>query len=194
MINEKQFEELKGQVIERMRGELPPHLHYHSPEHTLYVLDAIDMIAEAEHVSGNDLMLLRIAVLYHDLGFVHVGLGHEMESCSVAREDLTGLLTTGEIETICGMIMATRIPQTPHTKLEEIIADADLEYLGTDRFDEISSGLYKELLYNNPNLTAKDWNRIQVSFMQEHHYFTGFCKQHRAQKKAENLKRLMEDA
>jgi hypothetical protein len=29
------------------------------------------------------------------------------------------------------MIMATKIPQTPQNKLEEIIADADLEYLGS---------------------------------------------------------------
>ena len=28
--------------------------------------------------------------------------------------------STGQIDRICGMIMATQIPQTPHNKLEEI--------------------------------------------------------------------------
>ena len=33
---------------------------------------------------------------------------------------------------------ATKIPQTPLTKLEEIICDADLDYLGREDFFEIS--------------------------------------------------------
>ena len=35
-----------------------------------------------------------------------------------------------DIEIICGIIMATKIPQRPKNYLEEIICDADLNYLG----------------------------------------------------------------
>ena len=49
----------------------------------------------------------------------------------MAKEELPKFgLSEKDIELICGMIMATKIPQNPKTKLEKIIADADLEYLG----------------------------------------------------------------
>jgi uncharacterized protein len=187
----KQYQELKAKVLARMRKELPSHLHYHSPEHTEYVLKTAEVIAASEGIQDEELMLLRIAVLYHDLGFVHTTQNHEVEGCALARQDLPEFgLTTAEIDTVCGMIMATRLPQTPHNVLEEIIADADLEYLGTDNFTEISNGLYRELLHSNPNLTVSDWNRIQVSFLEEHRYFTRYCRENRSQKKALNLKQL----
>ncbi|MBK6497646.1 MAG: hypothetical protein IPG00_05560 [Saprospiraceae bacterium] len=43
--------------------------------------------------------------------------------------------------------MATRTAlQSPQNNLEAILADADLYYLSSNRFDEISSYLYQEWL------------------------------------------------
>jgi uncharacterized protein len=191
MIGADQFLLLKERVYRRMLAELPSHLKYHSAEHTMEVLHSAEHIAGHEGVTGDDLTLLRVAVLYHDLGFVHTALNHEYESCALASAELGQEgFTASEIEVICGMIMATRIPQTPNTLLEQVIADADLDYLGTDKFDDIASRLYLELQHGNPNLTTERWNRIQVSFMERHQYFTEFSKKHRAPKKEENLSRL----
>jgi len=43
------------------------------------------------------------------------------------------------------MIMATKIPQSPKNLLEQIICDADLDYLGRERYEENSLLLLQEL-------------------------------------------------
>ena len=77
------------------------------------------------------------------------------------------------------MIMATKMPQSPNNKLEEIIADADLEYLGSVDVAEKATRLFRELQWLNPSLTAAQWKKTQISFLQNHRYFTRFCKDNR---------------
>ena len=110
----------------------------------------------------------------------------------MARENLPeyGYSTT-EIDIICGIIMATKIPQTPGTKLEQILADADLEYLGTESFEIKSDSLFRELQSLNPLMTKEKWDQMQVSFLQKHNYFTRFCNENREPVKQVCLKELI---
>jgi hypothetical protein len=85
------------------------------------------------------------------------------------------------------MIMATRIPQTPHNLLEEILADADLDYLGRDDFFIIGNRLYDELAMYGIVNDRYDWNRLQVRFLENHHYFTQTAIRMRKAKKEEHL-------
>ena len=112
-------------------------------------------------------------------------------SCEIAAQELPdyGLKKT-EIDQICGMIRATKIPQNPKTKAEMVLADADLEYLGTDNFSEISQNLYREMKYFQPDLTVEQWNEIQVNFITGHHYHTTYCKKNRAPRKLLNLEKI----
>ena len=183
-----QFHKIYSQVMANLEQKLPSWLHYHSPGHTRYVLEKTIFIADREGVSAHDLFLLKLAALYHDTGFMLSREKHEEISCRIAREELEEYgIKPKEIEIICNMIMATQIPQKPKTKLENILADADLEYLGTTRFTEISDRLYKELLHYQPNLTPGQWNEIQIGFMSKHRYHTDYCKQYREPLKLTNL-------
>ena len=58
---------------------------------------------------------------------------------------LSLIIPQGLFEQICGMIMATKIPQSPKNYLEQILCDADLDYLGRDDFYDIGGTLFKEL-------------------------------------------------
>ena len=136
-------------------------------------------------------MLLKTAVLFHDSGFIFSAEGHESRSCDLARENLPKYnYASVEIERICGMIMATRIPQTPQNILEQIICDADLDYLGRSDFYAIAKSLFVEL--NNYNIIEeeKDWNRIQVKFIGEHSFFTATNKRRRAPQERAYLEEL----
>ena len=68
--------------------------------------------------------------------------------------------------------MATKIPQRPKTDLEKIICDADLNYLGRTDFFSIGEKLYQEMLAFGNIKNREEWDKIQVVFMQKHHYFT----------------------
>ena len=88
--------------------------------------------------------------------------------------------------------MATKIPQTPTNQLERIIADADLEYLGTDDFVRQGNALYEELLHFNPSLSEQAWNELQLTFLEKHDYHTDYCKKYREPKKKENIESVKE--
>ncbi|MEO6315371.1 MAG: HD domain-containing protein [Chitinophagaceae bacterium] len=167
-------------VVDLLKKNLPPFYYYHNYEHTLYVMDKVALIAREEHCSARDIDLLETAALWHDTGFIHVYSGHEKASCLLARKYLPGYgYSETDTETICGMIMATRIPQSPQTRLQAILADADLEYLGTAIVYAQADRLCKELQHRNPALTNEQWQKTQVSFLEKHRYFTGFCKANR---------------
>jgi hypothetical protein len=92
------------------------------------------------------------------------------------------------------MIMATQIPQSPKDLFGHIICDADLDYLGRDDFEPISNSLFEEIQVLVKPTSIEDWNRIQVSFIGSHQYFTNFSKTVREpikQKHLANLKALV---
>lgn len=168
-----QFQKAKTYINGRLRKELPKHLSYHSVAHVKDVYAAAERLAKAEGVKGEDLTLLLTAVMYHDCGFMVQSKEHEKIGCDIARQSLPDFgYSPEQIERICGMIMATRIPQTPQNLLEQIIADADLDYLGRDDFWAIGNKLFTELQMYGIIQTEDEWNALQVRFLEQHHYFT----------------------
>jgi hypothetical protein len=137
-----------------------------------------------------DLLLLKIAALYHDTGFLETYNNHEEAGCRIFMEDAEEMsyeLTINEKETICNTIMATKIPQDPHGLFEEIICDADLDYLGREDFWLIGKKLFSELYTCGFVHDETEWNKLQVAFLEKHHYFTKSSLNERAPKKAEYL-------
>ncbi|MFD1257542.1 HD domain-containing protein [Mucilaginibacter terrae] len=174
-----------------MRKELPQHLVYHCIEHVEDVFDAARNIGKLENITAHEMNLLLTAAWYHDAGFILQANGHEEESCRIAAEVLPRYnYTAYEIEQICGLIMATRIPQSPQNHLEQIMADADLDYLGRDDYFTTSYKLYQELTNTGVICSEQDWQQVQIDFMEKHHYFTPTAINLRRQKKEENLKQI----
>ena len=187
-----QFEETKKFIFGRLKKELAEHLSYHSVNHIKDVYTAAENLASHEGVTGTDLTLLLTAVLFHDSGFLQQQKEHESISCDIARESLPQFgYTQEQIERICGMIMATQIPQKPHNLLEKIICDADLDYLGRDDFFTIGNNLYAELCVYGMINNEDEWNTMQVGFLKKHHYFTDTAIRLRKAKKDENLQKVI---
>ena len=184
-----QFKRAEEFILGKLRSDLPAHLSYHSIEHTLDVFEAAGRIARAGGVSKYDQKLLLTAALFHDSGFIITRDGHEEESCRIARHHLPdyGYLPV-ELELICGMIMATRMPQSPQTYLEEILCDADLDYLGRDDFFVLSNRLFSELCFEGLIKGEAEWNQEQADFMEKHRYQTAASVKLRQAHKEEYIK------
>ncbi len=183
-----QFNKVKKFILGKLKKELPKNLTYHSLGHIKDVYKAAENLAMLQKVEGDDLTLLLTAVLFHDSGFLKQQKEHERVGCDIAREYLPEYdYAPEQVEQICGMIMATQIPQTPHNKLEQIICDADLDYLGRDDFFTIGNKLYDELCMYGIINTELEWNKLQVRFLEKHRYFTPVAKKLRKEKKAANL-------
>lgn len=187
----EKFDIILNDVIALLERELSEHLVYHNINHTLYVIEKAEHIALKEKVSKNDILLVKIAALYHDVGFINIREGHEEESCKIAKQQLTDYgYSKVDIDTVCETIMATKIPQNPTNHLGQILADADLEYLATNKFSLIGESLYQELKYFNSELTRDQWNQIQINFISKHSYHTKYCKQYKSFRKDRNLQNL----
>jgi len=185
------FNQIYEIFFSKLEKEIPSYYSYHTPEHTSYVIDKAIIIGKEEKIKKNDMELLKIAALFHDMGFLENRDNHEELSCDMVIKELPSWnFKSNELAKICGMIRATKIPQRPKTLLDKILADADLEYLGTDLYEEGASRLYRELIHFNPRLTEKEWLEIQINFLTAHQYHTDFCIKNRELKKKEHLKRL----
>jgi uncharacterized protein len=182
------FKEVEHFILQKLERELPKNLYYHSLPHTLDVLQAALQIGKSENINEEGISLLRVGALFHDSGFIYVYKGHEEKGCDLAKKNLPGFgFTHADIDAICGMIMATRIPQSPKNAWEKIICDADLDYLGRNDFYPISQNLYREFMDQGIVHNEKEWNRLQVNFFESHHYHTAFSSRERAPIKQNHL-------
>lgn len=181
------FEAIQQQVFGEILEKLPANLTYHNADHTRYVLKKAVFLANESRVNEAEISLLKLAALFHDTGFIHGSKYHEETSCEIAKSYLSRDYSESELAKIYGMIMATKIPQNPQTELEKILADADLEYLGTDHFKEVGQSLYEELKHSIPDFSQQAWDELQLAFMEKHHFHTDYCRQNREPKKQENL-------
>jgi putative nucleotidyltransferase with HDIG domain len=129
---------LRKYAVEKLDKALSDDLVYHGIHHTLDVLKYVNFLIEKENVGTEDAKLLRIASLYHDIGFINTYSNHEEEGVRILKEAMLEFgCDMANFEKIASMIMATKNPQSPKNKLEKIICDADLFYLGKDKYYEI---------------------------------------------------------
>jgi predicted metal-dependent HD superfamily phosphohydrolase len=179
-------------ILEKLDNELPKDLFYHGLHHTRDVYGSALLVAKSEGVSNEEINLLKIATLFHDAGFIKQYKNHEEAGCILAQKNLPKFgFPKAKIDIICGMIMATKIPQSPKTQLERIICDADLDYLGRDDFKDIGKTLFDELrVYMNVR-DEKTWNTIQFNFLKNHKYHTEYSRKKREAKKQKHLKEII---
>ena len=187
------FTSIKQPILSRLENELDPRLGYHNITHTLDVLEQAEVLAKQENVTDkHDLLLLKTAAVFHDSGFLFVYKGHEEKGCEIASDSLRNVFSEEDIKKVRGMIMATKIPQSPKTLLEQIICDADLDYLGRNDFEPISQTLHKEFIIFKIIPEDIIWDHIQIKFFESHHYFTGTSISKRNEKKLKHLNILKE--
>jgi len=168
-----QYDELYGFVISELENKLAPNLTYHDINHTKLVLENVIYIGEKEEISESEFTLLKTAALLHDVGFLKGYLNHEALGCNFARKNLPDFnYRTREIEIVCEMIMATKIPQIPKNKLSKILCDADLFYLGGNDYEFYAEQLFQELKENGILKTQEEWYKRQLEFLNSHHFFT----------------------
>jgi ligand-binding sensor domain-containing protein/class 3 adenylate cyclase len=178
-------------IMKVLEKKLSPKLHYHSIDHTKDVCSAIERIALEEGVTDEGLFLLKSAATYHDAGFVESYEKNEPVGARMAEEILPKYgYSEQHIEQIKKLIYVTQIPHNPTNHLEEIICDADLDYLGRNDFHEIADKLRRELREHGKIDSDRKWDEIQVMFLTNHTYFTETAKRSRESKKAQNLEEI----
>lgn len=191
LLDKFSFKKSESRILKLLSEKLPEGLYYHGIHHTIDVTNSAEEIAREEGVEGEDLFLLKTAALFHDAGFVQEYVKNEKIGVTYAREVLPKYgYTERQIDIIDGIIMATEIPQNPKTHLEMIMCDADLDYLGREDFYEISESLKKELIAFGKIKSDRQWDEMQVPFLEKHQYFTETNKRRRQPNKIKRIEEI----
>ncbi len=181
---------IQDSVFKILETELPKDLTYHTVEHTKDVYNVALERAAIYRLDEDDTLLVGIAALYHDIGFIHTYDGHEDVGVEIMRSHISNDLNERQLSRIEGMIMATKTPQVPHNLMERILADADLDYLGRADFKTIDDRLFLELLTYGKVSDRKSWDELQIDFLRRHEYHTGYARFHRKAFKDQRLQEL----
>ena len=180
-------------IMKVLEEQLSPKLHYHSIKHTKDVVKSIERLALLEGVTDEGLFLLKSAATYHDAGFIESYDNNEPIGARLAEEILPNYGYSKEhIDIIKQLIYVTAIPHKPNNHLEEIICDADLDYLGREDFHEIADKLRVELREYGKITSDRKWDEIQVAFLTNHKYFTETAIKTRNIRKAKHLEEIKE--
>lgn len=185
--------DLEEFVYEKLEKGLPKDLYYHNLKHTVDVYTQVELIGRAEGVGDEEMLLLRTAALFHDAGHLIDYDTHEEMAVKLVREILPEYqYSDKQIGLISELIMSTKLPPQPKSLLEEIMCDADLDYLGRTDFIPVSNTLYKELHEHGKVGTLREWNDIQTQFIAKHSYFTKTARKLRNVNKKSQLNKLKE--
>jgi class 3 adenylate cyclase len=186
-----QFTDMQEVILDKLEKELPGFVHYHNVKHTVDVVTEVELIGWAEGCTDEEILLLKTAGLFHDTGIIESYDNHEIHGTKLAREMLPAYNYTPEqIERICSVIMATKLPPKPTDLLEEIICDSDLDYLGRSDFIPVSNTLFEELKAQNKMNDLNEWNKMQVKFISGHQYFTKTARSLREVNKQQQIERI----
>jgi predicted metal-dependent HD superfamily phosphohydrolase len=188
--NKESYPKLCFDLLEEMSEKFPSHLTYHTIEHIIDVANVCDHYIRNYQIQDDLARLIRIAAISHDYGYIFSPEQHEERSIVELRPKLNGSYKENDIELINGMIRATKVPQKPKNFYEEILADADLDYLGRDDYDQLSQKLYQEFLHYGVVSNDEQWLEVQINFLESHHYHVSFALENRTEKKRQKLSEL----
>ena len=177
---EQLLSDIESHIEQQYREHQDPRIIYHDLQHTREVVSAVITISGFYSMNDEERFPIIAAAWFHDLAYMFTGPeNHEEKSAVMARAYLEAKgVDDLMIRQIEGCIMATKIPQTPHTLGEKIIADADLFHFGKASFQEKSDLLRRETeLITGNEINGTEWRANTLHFMEQHHYFTEFAKQ-----------------
>lgn len=187
------YERAENYIFTMLEQGLDKNLFYHNLNHTNEVINAIERLSKLEEVSGEELLLLKTAALYHDTGFLIRYKENESVGAGLARGSLKryGYKKT-QIEKIAEIIMATQMPQNPKTNLDEIMCDADLDNFGREDFFIKTELLRLELAKQNIEISPRNWYKNTLKLLEGHNYFTDSAKKLRKKGKEKHIQEIKE--
>lgn len=186
-----QFNDLQEEILDLLERQLPSDLYYHNLKHTVDVVTEVELIGWAEGITDEEMLILKTAALFHDVGHTVMYDNHEFHGTEIARKILPKYnYSAQQIERICEIIMVTKLPPQPKNLLEEIICDSDLDYLGRADFIPVSNMLFEELKVRNKIGSLNDWNKLQITFISKHQYFTSTAQKLREVNKQLQIERI----
>jgi HD superfamily phosphodiesterase len=162
------------------------HYPYHNLAHTESVVRHSKEMANYYELNKPDHFMLAVSAWFHDIGHLYGEMkDHEERSVGIMRQYMAGV-PPEMADVISRCILATKLPSRPATLLEEILCDADTYHLGTHFFRQTDILVEKEVEMRTGK-PFRDWHRKSLAFLQQHSFFTTYCRNLLDKGKQENI-------
>lgn len=159
-------QEVKQHVYQLFEQLDTSNLWYHNYQHTANVVHRIATLSQ--HLPPTEVLLLKIAAWFHDIGYLYGYDNHEDRGIDIALSYLHYKLNPAQQQIIATCIEATKMTQEPRTLLEALIKDADIGYGTTELFFETGPLLRKEwAAILNKTYTNQAWEQLQYNFLNQ---------------------------
>jgi predicted metal-dependent HD superfamily phosphohydrolase len=185
-------ETVENYITRFFREKMPKEYVYHDFTHTQDVVRACRQIGIMEGLALEELEILEIAAWFHDSGYDKGYENHEARSAEYADRFLSTLdYPEDKLEDILACIRATKVPQKPINKLQQIICDADLSHLGEKSYWMRNACLRQELMVtHDKRMSEEEWVNFELDFMTNHKYHTKSAKDLFDPRKNKNILQL----
>jgi predicted metal-dependent HD superfamily phosphohydrolase len=187
------LEDVKREVTVFFQTHDKGNFSYHNLSHTQNVVANAGKIARYYNLDDRDFFIVTAAAWFHDSGY-YIGEGddHERQGAAMAENFLLAKgVDQPTIDVIKNCILATKLPQSPQTLLEQIVCDADLFHLGTDEFSELNKQVRKEIEHKyGKKISKHEWRLGTIKLFEFHHYHTDYAHKFLDPVKQQNLEKL----
>ena len=180
---------LREKIHKDFSEKLDKKYHYHNLDHTKRVVKSAIKIGASYDLSDEQWKVLLTACLLHDFGFIKSHINHEETGADIAGSILTEYgYNHEEIISVKSLILVTEAIAIPNNKLESIIRDSDLEYLGSNDFEKISEKLKDEWLVCDVVSSEEEFYKLQLDFLINHQFHTEYMRKKGKELKNKNIR------
>ena len=183
---------LLPRIQERYFAAMPSMLYYHDLDHTKLVIRLAMLLGNKANLNQYEFDSIYAAAVLHDTGYANMYRNNENQGAEHARIELPIFgFDQDQIDLVVSMISATNYGSAANSKLECLIKDADLGYLGLDEFMKWSDRLRREYTFMGTfKGEPSDWLINQIEFLSQHQFHSSEGIALFEEGKQDNLKRL----
>jgi predicted metal-dependent HD superfamily phosphohydrolase len=186
------LDNINHQLLPKFEHAEKEGLLYHNLRHTKKVMSVIEKMAIYYQLNGKEQFIISAAVMFHAAGYLSDYSNPEKAGAKEAslffqrKAPLEKIMTT-----VKECILATKMPHQAKNRLEEIVCDAVLFHLGTNKFLKDCNRMRKEAsIKKNIPLSKATWCSMMINLFETHHFFTDYCQDLYYGKKLKNLEKL----
>jgi len=165
--------DLEEKIFQDILSELPAYLHFHHLDYAKKIYDQSFLLCRSEEIEQEDRLLIRTAALMLFTGLTQAYQNFENRSSVLTREILPEFgYSETQIDHISNLILATKMPFEPSSKLDTILIDARMEYLGWPDYTDQIKRLYQELKEAGSKINGQQFKKHQLELLYKFEFYT----------------------
>jgi len=172
--------DLEEKVFNDILNKLPESFYFHRPEYARKVYNQSYLLCRSEEIEEEGRLLARTAALMLFTGLSQNYHNFENRSAVICRETLPAFkYSEAQIDQICNLILSTKMPFNPNNRLEKILIDARMEYMGRPDYTTQIKLLFRELKEAGSKINGQQFKQQQQELLYEFDFFTTAAKRMR---------------